>query len=39
MASILVIDDDEQVRAALRRILEEAEYMVVVASNGLLCST
>lgn len=34
MASILVIDDDEQVQAALRRILEEAGYMVVVASNG-----
>ena len=34
MASILVIDDDEQVQAILRGILEEAGYTVVVASNG-----
>lgn len=34
MALILVIDDDEQVQAGLRGILEEAGYMVVVASNG-----
>ena len=34
MALILVIDDDEQVQAVLRGILEEAGYMVVVASNG-----
>jgi CheY-like chemotaxis protein len=34
MASILVIDDDEQVQAGLRGILEEAGYRVVVASNG-----
>jgi CheY-like chemotaxis protein len=34
MALILVIDDDEQVQTVLRGILEEAGYMVVVASNG-----
>ena len=33
MATILVIDDDEQVQAVLRRILEEAGYKVVGASN------
>ena len=34
MATILVIDDDEQVQAVLRGIWEEAGHMVVVASNG-----
>ena len=34
MASILVIDDDEQIRALLRRVLEEAGYMVMEAPNG-----
>lgn len=34
MASILVMDDDEQVQAVLRGILEVAGYMVVFASNG-----
>ncbi len=32
--SILIIDDDEQVRAFFRRVLEEAGYMVIVAPNG-----
>ncbi len=34
MASIRIIDDDEQVQAVLRGILEEAGYMVVFARNG-----
>lgn len=34
MASILVIDDDEQIRVFLRRVLEEAGYMVMEAPNG-----
>jgi DNA-binding response OmpR family regulator len=34
MATILVIDDDAPVRAALRRILERAGYTVMVAADG-----
>ena len=35
MVSILVIDDDEQTRAFLRRVLEEAGYKVMeVPHNG-----
>jgi len=34
MASILVMDDDQQVQAVLRGILDEAGSMVVIASNG-----
>jgi hypothetical protein len=34
MASIRIIDGEEQVHAVLRGILEEAGYMDVVASNG-----
>ena len=34
MARILLIDDDEQVRAFLSRVLKEAGYDVVEASNG-----
>lgn len=34
MALILVIDDDEQVQAIFRGILDEAGYRVVGASNG-----
>lgn len=32
--SILIIDDDEQIRAFLRRVLEAAGYMVSEAPNG-----
>lgn len=34
MASILVIDDDKQIRAWIRTILEQTGYTVVEASNG-----
>jgi DNA-binding response OmpR family regulator len=34
MAKILVIDDQEPIRALLRRVLEEAGYEVLEASNG-----
>lgn len=34
MASILVIDDDEQIRVFLRQVLEEAGYIVMKAPNG-----
>jgi CheY-like chemotaxis protein len=32
--SILIIDDDEQIRAVLRLVLEKAGYLVMEASNG-----
>jgi len=32
--SILIIDDDEQTRLLLRRVLEEAGYLVSEAPNG-----
>lgn len=32
--SILIIDDNEQVRTFLRKVLEEAGYMVTEAPNG-----
>jgi CheY-like chemotaxis protein len=32
--SILIIDDDEQIRAFLRKVLEAAGYMVTEARNG-----
>ena len=32
--SILLIDDNEEIRAFLRRILEEAGYFVMDAANG-----
>ena len=32
--SILIIDDDEQTRVLLRRVLEEAGYLVSEAPNG-----
>ena len=32
--AILIIDDDEQIRAFLRRVLEAAGYMVTDAPNG-----
>ena len=34
MARILVIDDDDAVRATIRRVLERAGYLVEVAVNG-----
>jgi CheY-like chemotaxis protein len=34
MASILIIDDEEQMRTALRRLLEGAGYEVISASDG-----
>ena len=34
MASILIIDDEESVRALLRSVLETAGYEVVEAANG-----
>lgn len=33
--SILVIDDNDQIRALLRRVLENAGYLVMDAANGL----
>lgn len=33
--SILVIDDKDQIRALLRRVLENAGYLVMDAANGL----
>ena len=32
--SILLIDDNDQIRALLRRVLEEAGYLVMDAANG-----
>jgi len=32
--SILLIDDNDQIRALLRRVLEEAGYFVMDAANG-----
>ena len=32
--SILLIDDNDQIRALLRRVLEEAGYFVIDAANG-----
>ncbi len=32
--SILIIDDNEQLRTFLRKVLEEAGYLVFVAPNG-----
>ncbi len=34
MAKILVIDDDEQIRAMLRQLLEKQGYEVFIASDG-----
>ncbi len=34
MASILIIDDEEDIRDALQMVLESAGYDVMVASNG-----
>lgn len=34
MASILIIDDDPQIRSLFREILEQAGYDVFLASNG-----
>ena len=34
MAKILIVDDEEHVRAALKQVLERAGYEVVVASTG-----
>ena len=34
MATILIIDDDHQIRALLRKILENAGYDVIEARNG-----
>jgi len=34
MARILVVDDDEQLRAALKRFLEKEGFQVIDASNG-----
>jgi two-component system response regulator (stage 0 sporulation protein F) len=34
IASILIIDDDEQIRALLRQVLEKAGYTVIEARNG-----
>ncbi|MEN8761849.1 MAG: response regulator [Thiogranum sp.] len=34
MASILIIDDEEDIRDALKMVLERAGYEVKVASNG-----
>ena len=34
MESILLIDDDEALRVALRLVLERAGYSVVVARDG-----
>ena len=33
--SILIIDDNEQIRGLLRQVLEEAGYLVMEAANGL----
>jgi CheY-like chemotaxis protein len=35
MATILVVDDERQVRTLLRRILETSGYTVIEASNGM----
>lgn len=34
MARILVVDDDDQLRAALKRFLEKEGFQVIDASNG-----
>ena len=34
MAKILIVDDEEHVRAALQQVLERAGYEVVVAATG-----
>ena len=34
MAKILIVDDEEHVRAALKQVLERAGYEVVVAETG-----
>jgi CheY-like chemotaxis protein len=34
MPQILVIDDDDEIRAVLRRMLEPAGYEIIEASNG-----
>ena len=34
MAKILIVDDEEHVRAALKQVLERAGYEVVVAATG-----
>lgn len=34
MGSILIVDDDENVRASLREVLEDAGHFVLEASNG-----
>jgi CheY-like chemotaxis protein len=34
-ATVLVVDDDTEIRDALRLLLEEAEYEVLEAANGL----
>ena len=34
MAKILIVDDEEHVRAALKQVLERAGYEVIVAATG-----
>jgi two-component system, chemotaxis family, chemotaxis protein CheY len=34
MASVLVVDDDHQIRRIIREVLEQAGYVVVEASGG-----
>src|SRR5262245_37187755 len=34
-ATVLVVDDDAEIRDALRLLLEDAEYRVLEATNGL----
>ena len=34
MARILIVEDDDQVRGLIRKVLERAGFEVVVASNG-----